>query len=375
VDTARHALVVGAGPAGLAVAGSLRARGLSFELLEKSRSLAASWYGHYDSLRLHTDKRHSALPGLPYPADYPRYVTKGQFLDYLHDYANRFNIRPRWEEEAISARWEGGFWELRTTSDAYRARNLVVATGHTARPNVPVIPGLDDSPITVVHSSGYRNAVPYRGKRVLVVGFGNSAGEIARDLYEGGANPALAVRGPVNVVPREFFGVPLLYVAVPFSLAPAAFVDAMSAPLIFAARGTLKGTGLEKPPYGPFTQAQMYGRVPLIDTGIIPLMRQKRVPKMAGVARVDGHLVVFDDGSSERFDAMVLATGFKPTAQRMFPPELGLFDEMGMPRAFGGTPASEGLYFCGFRVVPTGMLREISLEARKIGARIAADAR
>jgi hypothetical protein len=59
----------------------------------------------------------------------------------------------------------------------------------------------------------------------------------------------------------------------------------------------------------------------------------------------------------------------------MFPPELGLFDEMGMPRAFGGTPASEGLYFCGFRVVPTGMLREISLEARKIGARIAADAR
>jgi indole-3-pyruvate monooxygenase len=210
---------------------------------------------------------------------------------------------------------------------------------------------------------------------VLVVGFGNSAGEIARDLYEGGATPALAVRGPVNVVPREFFGVPLLSVAVPFSFAPAAVVDAVSAPLIFAARGPLKGTGLEKPPYGPFTQAQRYGRVPLIDTGIISLMRQRRVPRVPGVARVDEHLVVFGDGSSRRFDAMVLATGFKPTAQRMFPSELGLFDEAGMPRAFGGTPASEGLYFCGFRVVPTGMLREISLEARKIGARIAADGR
>jgi indole-3-pyruvate monooxygenase len=375
MDTRLHALVVGAGPAGLAVAGSLRARGPAFELLEKSRLLAASWHGHYDSLRLHTDKRHSALPGLPYPADYPRYVTKGQFLDYLQDYADRFDIRPRWGEKAVSARWEGGFWELQTASDAYRARNLVVATGHTARPNVPDIPGLDDSPLTVVHSSGYRNAVPYRGKRVLVVGFGNSAGEIARDLYKGGASPALAVRGPVNVVPREFFGVPLLSVTVPFSLAPAAVVDAMSAPLIFAARGTLKGTGLEKPPYGPFTQAQKYGRVPLIDTGIIPLRRQKRVPKMPGVARVDGHLVVFDDGSSERFDVMVLATGFRPSAQAMFPPELGLFDELGVPRAFGGTPASQGLYFCGFHVVPTGMLREIFLEARKIGARIAADAR
>ena len=161
----------------------------------------------------------------------------------------------------MSARWEGGFWELRTASDAYRTRNPVVATGHTARPNVPDIQ-LDDSPITVVHNSGYRNAVPYRGKRVLVVGFGNSAGEIARDLYEGGASPVLAVRDPVNVVPREFFGVPLLSVTVPFSLAPAAVVDAISAPLIFAARGTLKGTGLEKPPYRPFTQARKYGRVP-----------------------------------------------------------------------------------------------------------------
>src|SRR5215203_3591296 len=357
MDNAPCALVVGAGPAGLAVAGSLRDRGLSFELLEKSRSLAASWRGHYDSLRLHTDKRHSALPGLPYQTGYPRYVTKDQFLDYLQDYADRFDIRPRWGEEVVSARWEEGFWELRTASEAYRARNLVVATGHTARPNVPDIPGLDDSPITVVHSSGYRNAVPYRGKRVLVMGFGNSAGEIARDLYEGGASPTLAVRSPVNVVPREFFGVPLLSVAVPFSLAPAAVVDVMSAPLILAARGTLKGTGLEKPAYGPFAQAQ------------------KRGPKMPGVARVDGHLVVFDDGSSERFDAMVLATGFRPNAQAMFLPNLGLFDEMGVPRAFGGTPASQGLYFCGFHVVPTGMLREISLEARKIGTRIAADAR
>jgi indole-3-pyruvate monooxygenase len=160
MDTALHALVVGAGPAGLAVAGSLRARGLSFELLEKSRSLAASWQGHYDSLRLHTDKRHSALPGLPYPANYPRYITRDQFLDYLKDYADRFGIRPRWGEEAVSARWEEGLWELRTTSDTYRARNLVVATGRAAQPDVPGIPGLDDSPITVVHSSGYRNPVP-----------------------------------------------------------------------------------------------------------------------------------------------------------------------------------------------------------------------
>ena len=206
---------------------------------------------------------------------------------------------------------------------------------------------------------------------MLVVGFGNSAGESAKDLYEGGAFPTLSARGPVNVVPKEFFGlVPLLSVAVPFSRAPAALADAASAPLISLLYRDLESMGLRKASYGPFVQVQKDGRIPLIDTGIISLMRKKHVPVMHGVARVNEDLVVFDDGSNARFEALVLATGYRPTAQEMFPKEPVLFDESGLPRAFGGTPASQGLYFCGFHVVSTGMLREISLEAEEIGDRI-----
>ena len=366
-----HTLIVGAGPAGLAVAGSLRARGLTFELLEKSRTLAEPWHNHYDSLYLHTDKRHSALPGLPYPADYPRYITRVQFIEYLEVYAERFGINPRWEEEAVSAERAGDLWELKTTSDMYLAHNLVIATGFTARPKLPDLPGLDTSPIPVVHSSDYHTALPYRGKRVLVVGFGNSAAEIAKDLYEGGAFPTLSVRSPVNIVPRELFGlVPLLSVSVLFSRVPAALADAASAPLISLQYRNLESMGLRKAPYGPFVQVRKDGRIPLIDTGIISLMRKKRVPVMPGVARVDEDLVVFDDGSNARFDALVLATGYRPAAQEMFPQETDLFDESGLPRAFGGTSASQGLYFCGFHVVASGMLREISLEAEEIGDRI-----
>jgi hypothetical protein len=128
----------------------------------------------------------------------------------------------------------------------------------------------------------------------------------------------------------------------------------------------LESMGLRKAPYGLFVQVQEDGRIPLIDTGIISLMRKKHVPVMPGTARVGEDLVVFDDGSDARFDALVLSTGYKPDAQEMFPQEPDLLDESGLPRAFGGKPASRGLYFCGFHVVASGMLREISLEDEEI---------
>ena len=172
--------MVGAGPAGLAVAGCLRARGSSLELLERSHRLAEAWHERYESLWLHTDKRHSELPGLAYPKRYPRYVPKGQFLAYLETFVQRFDLHPRWGEEAVSARRVGELWELRTASSVYRARNLVVATGHASRPNWPGWPGFDSFHGPVVHSSRYRNPLPYVGKRVLVVGFGNSGGRSPR---------------------------------------------------------------------------------------------------------------------------------------------------------------------------------------------------
>ena len=373
MDAALDAVVLGAGPAGLAVAACLRGGGSSFEVIERAHRLAESWYSRYDSLRLHTDKRHSELPGMTFPNRYPRYVPRDQYLDYLEAFAQRFDIHPRCGEEAVSARRVGDSWELQTASTAYRARNLVVATGHASRPNLPDWPGLDSFDGPVVHSSRYRNPLPYAGKRVLVVGFGSSGGEIAKDLYGGGARTTLSVRGPVNLMPRQFLGIPLMYMAVPLSRAPAAIVDATTVPMSASLYRGLKHLGFQKLPYGPFTQAEEHGQVPVIDTGIVSLLRKQLVSKKLGVARIDGDLVVFDDGSSEQFDALILATGYKPSASLLFPEDPALFDGRDLPRSFGGKPAAEGLFFCGFHVVGTGMLREISLEAREIADRIKAN--
>ncbi len=93
------AIIVGAGPAGLACAATMRAAGLSVTVLEKADSVGAVWRRHYDRLHLHTDRGHSGLPGMPMPSDYPAYPSREQMVAYLENYAARFDIRPVFKTE------------------------------------------------------------------------------------------------------------------------------------------------------------------------------------------------------------------------------------------------------------------------------------
>ena len=117
-------IIIGAGPAGLAVAGSLAGRGLQAVIIEKAGDIGSSWRGHYDRLRLHTVKQESALPGMSFPKEYPRYVTRDQMVDYLSSYAARFGIAPRLGLEANAIRPAGdGAWETRTrTGESFICR-------------------------------------------------------------------------------------------------------------------------------------------------------------------------------------------------------------------------------------------------------------
>jgi cation diffusion facilitator CzcD-associated flavoprotein CzcO len=362
-------IIVGAGPAGLATAACLGVLGEEAVVLERAATVGAVWRSHYDRLHLHTPGAQSGLPHWPMPLHYPRYPSRDQFIAYLEDYAAHFRISPRFGEEVVRIFREGAWHRVQTNRGSFLAQHVVVATGYTRVPRCPTFRGQDGFSGEILHSAQYRNGSLWRGRRVLVVGFGNSGGEIAIDLHEHGARPTLAVRGPVNVIPREVLGVPVVNIGIALRQFPATLADALARPMARATLGNVSKLGLKRLPYGPNRQLREHGRIPLIDVGTIELIRRGAIDIRPGIERFTENAVLFTDGRGESFDAVVLATGFRPALEEILKDQDILLDDSGAPEV-SGKEVAPGLHVCGFYVSPHGMLREISFEARKIAAAI-----
>jgi indole-3-pyruvate monooxygenase len=368
---ANNTIIIGAGPAGLAVGACLKRPGIPHLILEQSDRVAASWRRHYDRLHLHTDKKNSELPFVPYPANYPRYPSRDQVVKYLEDYASQFALDIRFNQRVQSVHRDNDTWLVQTQDTLHASPNLVVATGNVRQPLLPAWPGLDSFHGKVMHSSEYTNGATFKGQRVLVVGFGNSGGEIAIDLYEHGAKPGIAVRSAVNVIPRELAGMPILSIGILQNKMPAWLADAMNAPILRLAVGDITRHGLRKLPYGPVTQIRQDHHIPLIDVGTMKLIRDGKIVVYAGVAEVSGNRIKFEGGKEAEFDALILATGYRPRVNDFLQTVPAVTDQDGGPTSSGKETQLPGLYFCGYYVSPTGMLREIAIEARQISAAIA----
>jgi cation diffusion facilitator CzcD-associated flavoprotein CzcO len=365
-----EAIVVGAGPAGLACAANMRRLGLRATLLEKADSVASVWRRHYDRLHLHTAKWHSGLPGRPMPGSYPRYPSRAQVVDYLEDYAAHFDLCPVLDCAVQTIRREGSTWRVDARQQSWAAPVVVLATGWADFPHVPTWPGSDTYLGAVVHSTRYRNTGAFAGGRVLVVGFGNSGAEIALDLAEAGVEVSLSVRGPVRILPRELLGLPILSWAIAQSFLPARVADFINAPAIRLAVGPTKNLGFEIAAKGPRRMIEEDHRVPLLDVGTLARIRDGTIKVRLGIDRFTNDGVVFTDARAEPFDAVVLATGFRPDLRALLPAAQGVLDAHGMPLATGRATPEPGLFFCGQTVSATGQLREIGIEAERI-ARLA----
>jgi cation diffusion facilitator CzcD-associated flavoprotein CzcO len=360
------AIIVGAGPAGLACGATMRAAGLTVTVLEKADCVGAVWRRHYDRLHLHTDRNHSALPGMAMPSTYPVYPSRAQMIAYLENYAARFAIEPVFDTTVTRIGRDGPLWRAETTGDSIAAPIVVVATGIADAPYRPSWPGLETYSGALVHSSEYRNPTAFAGKRVLVIGFGNSGGEIALDFANDGVEVALAVRSAVQIIPRDLLGFPILSLAILYRHLPARLVDAINAPVLRLAVGNFEKLGLRRAAKGPRRMVEEDGRVPLIDIGTLAKISDGSIKVRGGVDRFTTDGVMFTDGTTERFDAIILATGFRPDLRRLLPEVEGVFDKHGMPTVTGQATAAPGLYFCGQIAVPTGQLREIAIEAQRI---------
>ena len=214
-------MVIGAGPAGLATSRELTRAGLEHVVLERGEQVGETWANLYDSLVLHTARRLSALPGLAFPPSTPLFPGRNDFLQYLHRYAETFRVPVSTRTKVMALRRTNGRWTATTTSgEAISASFAVVATGIVSNPVQPEIPHRHQYSGRVMHSVDYRRPDGFAGQRVLVVGVGNSAGEISAELAHAGAAVTVAVRSGTTVVPRDVAGVPIQYLAVPLAHLP-----------------------------------------------------------------------------------------------------------------------------------------------------------
>ncbi|MFE7367145.1 flavin-containing monooxygenase [Streptomyces anulatus] len=372
----RPVYVIGGGPGGLAVAASLRARGVRAVVLEKSDRVGASWRGHYDRLHLHTTRRWSALPGLRMPRAFGRWVGRDDVVRYLEKYTEHHELEvvTGVGVTRIDRAPDGsGDWQLTATGGrVLRGRAVVVATGFNHTPRIPDWPGRDTFTGELLHAAAYRNPAPYADRDVLVVGIGNTGAEIAADLAEGGASRVrIAVRTVPHIVRRSTAGWPAQATGILVRRLPVRLVDRAGAVMSRISVPDLAAQGLPRPDTGLYSRVRQ-GAIPVQDVGLIDAVRSGAVTPVAAVASFDKDTVVLADGTRLTPDAVIAATGY----DRALEPLLGhldVLDGRGRPVAHGGRSpkGAPGLYFTGFTNPISGMLREMALDAERIAKRVA----
>ncbi|KAG8056043.1 hypothetical protein GUJ93_ZPchr0001g29643 [Zizania palustris] len=310
------AVVVGAGPSGLAAAACLAERGVPATVLERSDSLASTWrHRMYDRLTLHLPRRFCELPLLPFPEEYPTYPSKDQFVAYMEAYAAEAGVAPRFGASVEDAAFDAavGAWRVRLAGgDVLVARWLVVATGENAEPWVPFFPGMQKFAGRVMHTSDYKSGEQFAGKKVLVVGCGNSGMEVSLDLCRHGAKPSMVARNTVHVLPREILGLSTFGIAMALlKWLPVRLVDRFLLAAAHLILGNTEQLGLRRPKTGPIELKNLTGRTPVLDVGTLDHIKSGKIKVVGAVKEMTRQGVRFADGKQEQFDAIILATGYR----------------------------------------------------------------
>jgi len=364
-------LIVGASVSGLASAACLQKQGVEHTIIEKTNSIATPWRNHYQRLHLHTNKRISNLPYKKFGHAVPRYPSRQQVVDYLEEYQKSFGITPLFNTEAKKIKKVSNDWITETSTGIFKSKYVIIATGAFTKPKPVHFKGMETFPGKILHSYEYKTGTDFEGQKVLVVGFGNSACEIAIDLYEQGARPSMSVRSPVNVIPRDVLGIPILELSLAMSSLPPKFADTINAPLLRLLVGDITRLGLKKLPYGPLEQIQKNASIPLLDIGTIRHIRAGHIGIYDDIDHMEHKTVYFKNGKAEDFDAIVAGLGYYRDYADIVDVDTSRFEDLKQPLNKQKYFGKDGLYFCGFWISPTGQIREIGLDAQRIAKDIA----
>jgi cation diffusion facilitator CzcD-associated flavoprotein CzcO len=374
-------VVVGGGPAGLAVAAELGRRAVRAPVLEQGAGPGWAWANHYDGLRLHTPRRLSNLPGRRLPRGEARYPGRDEFAAYLRAYAAGLELHPGVRVESVER--AGDAWRVKTGGGDLEAASVVVAAGFNRLPVVPELPGRNRFRGAVVHSSEVRGVERWRGRSVLVVGLGNSGADLALALHGTGARVAVAVRDAVHPVPVEILGInwrtllavlPLAATAAARRLGTAAEARAwwLSAALWDHIQrrhaGDLASRGLALMDRPALVRAWRQGRAPLTRGELLDLVRAGEVRLVRPPGRLLPGGALLPDGERLALDAVVLATGFAPGLAGLLPGEVAA-SLAERPLRDGPVAGASGLYLCGYQPELVRIRRAARRIAREVARR------
>ncbi len=355
--------IIGAGPAGLATSRELARRGVKHVVLERGARAAWCWANLYDSLTLHTGKHLSTLPGMAFPRSAPLFVPRVMFCEYLERYRTTFAIPVETGAEVLRAERTNGDWRIHFRTGELRASAVVVATGIISNPVLPELAGRDRFRGSVVHSVEYRRPDGYEGRRVLVVGVGNSGGEIGSELARAGAQVTIAVRTGANVVPLTLFGLPIQYASCVVGKLPRRAQEGIVEIVRRVTEARRGPPMLPRPPHSPLDA------IPLIGFSLVDAIRDGLIQVRGGIAELTERGARFADGSEEDFDHIIFATGFRSA--------LGFLSDIRCdPRGFAlrtdrVTSADHPrLFFVGHNYDATGGLLNIKRDSRLAAERI-----
>lgn len=380
--------VIGAGLSGLAAAHALKGRGIDFVCLEKAPEVGGIWRKPgageagpaYRALHLNSAKQLTGYTDFPMPSELPLYPRHSDVAAYLRSFADWDGLLPRIElsTEAVDVRQEpDGGWTV-TSRDARGTElvrgfdQVIVASGHHSVPALPdpLPPGADSFAGTILHSMDFMDGRDFAGQRVVVVGLGASAVDIAADLSRHAAQTLLSVRRGLHIVPKQLYGmsVDLIADAPWFTGKPFTEQRQFVEQALLVARGALSDYGLPEPDHPIFSSAVT------ISDEILSRIRHGAVIPKAAIDRLDGNRVSFADGTSAEADAIVYCTGFRMA----FP-----FLSAGCPTGPQGAvalyrrivaPDRPGLFFLGL-IRPVGSItRLVEAQARWVARIVGGDA-
>lgn len=304
-DRSNSFLIIGAGPCGLSHAKALKDAGIPYEQVEADDEVGGNWYhGTYRTAHIISSRRTTEFTDFPMPSDYPDFPSQRQMGEYYKLYANAFDLRPRIEFEAkvtaVRPRVDE-LWDIEFASGERRTyKGVLVCNGHHWQKRFPTYPGKFTG--EYIHSKDFKSPEQLAGKRVLVIGGGNSACDVVSEAARVSESAHLSLRRGYWMTPKTVFGKPSI--ESPIMHLPLPVQRLLLGVLLRIVVGKYQDYGLPKPDH------KIFEKHPTISTEIFHYLKHGRIKPRPDVERFDGKTVHFKDGTSDEFDMIVAATGF-----------------------------------------------------------------